>query len=62
MSLPNLISSISSKIANMITISKFIKRNNDDTIQVKSSYDKTIEKKEIWTYIRGDKFEPNFVY
>lgn len=45
MNINNFISSISSKIANMITISKFIKRNNDDTIQIRSSYDKTIEKK-----------------
>ncbi|PPS21225.1 hypothetical protein [Brachyspira murdochii] len=50
MNINNFISSISSKIANMITISKFIKRNNDDTIQVKSSYDKTIEKKELFPY------------
>ncbi|WP_288550120.1 hypothetical protein [uncultured Brachyspira sp.] len=50
MNINNFVSYISSKIANMITISKLIKRNSDDTIQVQSSYNKTIEKRELFPY------------
>lgn len=46
----SIFSSLFSKISNLFTISKFIKRNDDNTIQVKSYYDKTIERKELFPY------------
>ena len=47
----NLFSSLAKKIANIFTISKFTgTRKDDNTIQVQTSYDKTIEKKELFPY------------
>lgn len=42
--------SLASKIANIFTLSKFLKRKEDNTIQVQSYYDKTIERKELFPY------------
>lgn len=46
----SILSSLYSKIANIFTISKFLNRKKDGTVQLKTAYNKTIEKKELFPY------------
>lgn len=44
------LSILASKITNIFTVSKFLKRKEDNTVQAKTSYNKIIEKKELFPF------------
>lgn len=44
------LSSIASKISNIFTVAEFLKRKDDGKVQLKTVFNKTIEKKELFPY------------